>query len=541
MKRQVSRRENPAAAIGWGFVALLLAFANATRAADPPAAPGPASARPGESRPNIVFLLADDMRADAMSCAGNPALRTPELDRLAREGLRFTNAFVTTAICATSRASILTGQYARRHGVNDFRTTLPDLDATYPMRLKRAGYYVGFAGKWGVGDAGGDWFGRCARAFDFWAGDTGQSSYWHGRACNYVRNNGTTERERFACDCPAAARAAEGVDPAAGGGNFYFRTGDEPTLDAGGPHPALVDPVHTETAVFPRKVRQFLDARPAGKPFCLSLSFKSAHAPWDGYDAQFADAFTGQDLPRAATVSLADAERQPAFLRQSLAGPFGLAMVRRDDLRLREQRKYYRLILTLDAAVGAVRRELEARGLAGDTVIVFTSDHGHLLGEHGFFGKWTMFEESIRVPLVIADPRVPAARRGRTSAALALNIDVAPTLLAFAGVPVPPDVQGKSLAPLLDDLDAPLRDEFFYEHLFAHGPRAPSHIERSEGVRTRDWKYVAYPDQTGPTSEQLFDLAADPLERTDLAPDPAHAERLAAMRATASQYRESLR
>lgn len=502
----------------------------------------PAMAQPpGQRRPNIVFLLADDLRADVMSCAGNVALQTPELDRLAKEGLRFTDAFVTTAICATSRASILTGQYARRHGVNDFRTKLPDLDATYPMRLKQAGYYVGFAGKWGVGDTADDWFGRCARAFDFWAGDTGQSSFWHERTCNYVRNNGTTERERFACDCPPAARAAEGVDPAAGGGNFYFRTGDEPMLAVGGPHPELADPVHTETFVFPQKLRQFLDARPADKPFCLSLSFKSAHAPWDGYDTRFATAFTGDDLPRAANVSLADAERQPAFLRQSLASPFGLAMVKRDELRLREQRKYYRLILTLDAAIGEVRRELERRGLNDNTVIVFTSDHGHFLGEHGFFGKWTMFEESIRIPFIIADPRLPAGHRGRTSPALALNIDVAPTLLDLAGVTVPPDMQGKSLLPLLSDPDAPLRDEFFYEHLYAHGPNPPSHIERSEGVRTRDWKYIVYPDQTGPAREQLFHVHADPLEKTDLAADPAYADRLAALRTAAAGYRESLK
>ena len=492
-------------------------------------------------RPNIVFLLADDLRADAMSCAGNPVVHTPELDRLAKEGLRFTDAFVTTAICSTSRASILTGQYARRHGVNDFQTKLRDLDVTYPMRLKQAGYYVGFFGKWGVGDTADDWFGRCARAFDFWAGDTGQSSFWHERTCNYVRNNGTSERERFACDCPAAARAAEGVDPAAGGGNFYFRTGDEPMLDSGGPHPLLKDPVHTETFVYPQKLRRFLDACPTDKPFCLSISYKSTHAPWDGYDARFADAFAGLDLPKAASVSLADAESQPAFLRRSLAGPFGLAMVTRDELRLREQRKYYRLVLTLDAAVGEVRRELERRGLADNTVIVFTSDHGHLLGEHGFFGKWTMFEESIRVPFIIADPRVRPDRRGRTSPALALHIDVAPTLLDLAGVPVPPDMQGKSLLPLLKNADAPLRDEFFYEHLYAHGPQPPSHIERSEGVRTRDWKYIAYPDQTGTGREQLFDLRADPLERRDLATDPAQAERLIALRAAASGYRESLK
>ena len=131
------------------------------------------------TRPNLVILLADDMRWDAMSCAGNTVIRTPNIDRLAAGGTLFRNAFVTTSICSVSRASILTGQYARRHGIHDFATPIAELGATYPAILQQGGYWTGFVGKWGTADRDRDYFGRCATAFDFWAGDMGQTSFWH--------------------------------------------------------------------------------------------------------------------------------------------------------------------------------------------------------------------------------------------------------------------------------------------------------------------------------------------------------------------------
>jgi len=453
-----------------------------------------------------VFILADDMRADAMGCAGNPLLHTPHLDRLAREGVRFTNAFVTTPICATSRASILTGQYARRHVVNDFRTPLAAPDTTYPALLRQAGYFTGFIGKWGVHAEVRSEFVEWSRRFDFWAGDMNQTLYWHSRDCAWVASDGTSERETAFCTCGDEARRAEGVQGT-------------------GPHPALRDPLHAETEIVPAQVRSFLDQRDAGKPFCLCVSLKAPHAPWGGYAPRFADAFAGQSVPRRPSVSEADALRQPAFLRQSLGSPLGLAYAKDTSVGgPRDQAfwQYYRLVLGVDFCVGEVLRELEARGLADDTVIVFSSDNGHFAGEHGFAGKWLLHEESIRVPLLVLDPRTPAGRRGTTCDALVLNIDLCPTFLDWAHVAPPTTVQGKSIVPLIrepavPDLAASFREGFFLEHLYSHGTAPPTHIEPSEGYRTRDEKYIVYIERQGPRREQLFVLRDDPDESHDLA------------------------
>ncbi|MFY8222967.1 MAG: sulfatase [Pirellulales bacterium] len=481
------------------------------------------------ARPNIVFILADDMRWDAMSCAGNPLLRTPHLDRLAREGLRFDNAFVTTPICATSRASILTGQYARRHGVHDFRTPLADPAATYPLLLRQAGYFTGFIGKWGVHaevkSEFVDWTGR----FDFWAGDMNQTLYWHGRDCAWVVSDGTSDRATAFCTCGAEARHAEGVRGT-------------------GPHPALREPLHAETEIVPAQVRSFLDQRDPHKPFCLSVSLKAPHGPWSGYAPRFAGDFAGESVPRRPSVNEADALRQPAFLRQSLGSALGLSYAKDTTgggPRDQALRQYYRLILGVDYCVGEVLSELEARGLSGNTVVVFSSDNGHFAGEHGFAGKWLLHEESIRVPLLVLDPRIPAARRGTVCDALVLNIDLCPTFLEWAHVAVPAGVQGKSLVPLLDDAGggeaaAPFRDGFFLEHLYSHGKAAPSRIEPSEGYRTRDEKYIIYIEQQGPRREQLFALRDDPDELHDLAREPESQPRLERLRGRHQRSRKDL-
>ena len=477
-------------------------------------------------RPNIVFVLADDMRWDAMSCAGNPLLKTPNLDRLAASGTRFNNSFLTTAICCASRASILTGQYARRNGVYGFFTPLHDLAETYPVRLRQAGYYTGFIGKWGVNPEVPNYVRQCAAAFDFWAGDMGQTAYWHERTCNYITNNGTSNRTNFFCSCPAEARNTFGVKGT-------------------GPNPALKDPVHAETEFIPAKIRSCLDQRATDKPFCLSVSLKAPHVPWGGYAPRFAKDFAGEAIPRRDNVSLPEALRQPPFLRDSLESDRGLRFVKSADNlngeRNQEMRDYYRLIKGLDFCVGELLHELDRRGLASNTVVIFTSDNGHFSGEHGFFGKWLMHEESIRAPMIIFDPRAPAVRRGQTCDELVLNIDVAPTILDLAGLTIPSAMQGQSLLPLLRHPGQPFRESFFYEHTFSNAPTPPRHIERSEGVRTRDWKYTVYVDQTGPEREELYDVRRDPLEMNNLVSDPAQQERLRQLRQQHQRFSETLK
>lgn len=477
------------------------------------------------TKPNIIVLLADDMRWDAMSCAGNAVLKTPNIDRLAADGTLFRNAFVTTSICAVSRASILTGQYARRHGINDFATPIADLGATYPSILRKNGYWTGFMGKWGTAQNDRDYFQRCAAQFDFWAGDMGQTCYWHAKNCNYVTNDGTANRAHFFCDCPQEARAKDGTAES-------------------GPHPSLKDPLHLETQILPAKIRSFLDQRDTAKPFCLSVSFKAPHGPWVGFAPDFANSFANAEMPARPNVSKEAALRQPDFLRASLESNRGLEFAGDPSVhgpRQRNQRHYYRLIEGIDRCIGDLLAELQRRDLAKDTVILFTSDNGHFLGEHGFFGKWLMHEESIRVPLIISGPPAIIGDHGQTCDEMALNIDIAPTALELAGVPATPTMQGRSLLPQLREPARPLRESFFYEHLYEHAPKPPKHIEPCEGVRTRDWKYITYIKQHGPGAQALFDLKNDPFENTNLVSDRFYTPRLTDMRQRAETFRRSLK
>jgi arylsulfatase A-like enzyme len=232
--------------------------------------------------------------------------------------------------------------------------------------------------------------------------------------------------------------------------------------------------------------------------------------------------------------------RQPDFLRHSLESDRGLRYAKDLSLngeRSRAMRQYYRLIEGLDFCVGQLLVELQQRGLAGNTVILFTSDNGHFAGEHGFFGKWFMHEESFRVPMIVCDPRLSAAERGRTCEAMALNIDLAPTILALGGVPAPPAMQGRSLLPLLGDPKLLLHDSFFYEHHFRYSPD----IQPSEGVRTKDAKYIVWLEQKGAAREELYDLRDDPLEMKNRASDPRYKDLLQRLRREYRDYTERLK
>jgi arylsulfatase A-like enzyme len=187
------------------------------------------------------------------------------------------------------------------------------------------------------------------------------------------------------------------------------------------------------------------------------------------------------------------------------------------------------LITGMDAAVGRIMATLEELGLDENTVVIFTSDHGALRGAHGLSGKWIMYEESIRVPLIVRDPRLPSGLRGTRRDQMVLNIDLAPTMLALGGVPVPSHMQGRDIGPLVRDASTGWRSEWFYEHTYnTKPPRRP--IAKSEGVRTERWKYIRYLEQD-PPYEQLFDLRNDPGETRNLVALAAHADVLAQMRA----------
>lgn len=477
-----------------------------------------ANAESPPKRPNFLFLFSDDHRWDAAGCMGNPVIETPELDRLAAGGVLFKNAFVTISICCVSRASTLTGQYARRHGVHDFFTPLPpeSLAQGYSAQLREYGYYTGFIGKWGIGDSV-ERTAEGAKYFDYWAGASHQTNFWHEADCPYVTNDGIHQPTDNTCTCPADARGVAGPGIRIGKKN-------------------IENPVHLSTEIIPAKAQQFLETRDPDKPFCLSIFWKAPHSPWTDWDPSLAGLYEDAAMPVPKSATPERAEDRPDFLKQSLAGPVGQRWADDHDALQDQMRHYYRLITTMDRGIGKVRALLEGMGLADNTVILYTSDNGHFLGDHGYAGKWLMHEESIRVPMIAYDPRLPAGRRGVTSNAMTLNIDMAPTMLDLAGAPIPDSMQGESIAPLMRRDNAPWRKQWFYEHLYEHGGQ----IVPCVGVRSERWKYIRY-YQEDPVYESLYDLENDPDEVHDLAREPAHAERLEKMRARCAAYEASLR
>ena len=340
----------------------ILLLASTIVATEAQAAVGPPAAA---ARPNIVLILADDLRFDALGYAGNKIIRTPNIDRLAARGTVFTNSFCTTAICPVSRASIITGQYERRHKIADFSTPLSpnQLAHTFPVLLRQHGYRTGFIGKWGLGDP------LPAEQYDFWRGFPGQGNY-------FPRGKFGVPGEHL-----TAKQAAQAVE--------------------------------------------FLDGCSAATPFVLQISAKAPHVQDDGLKRPFPPEpktetlFLDVTIPKPPTATEADFRALPPFLQTSEARARWLTRFSTEELYQHTVKDYYRLIVGVDELVGTVLRRLEEMGLASNTVIIFTSDNGFYLGDRGLAGKWFMHEESMRVPLVITDfrhPTPPAARANGTRA-----------------------------------------------------------------------------------------------------------------------------
>ncbi len=433
-------------------------------------------ARKTGPRPNIILLVTDDQRWDCLRCAGNEIIVTPNLDRLAQHGVLFVNNFCTSSICMTSRASILTGQYMRRHGIKTFRQPLSpaQLRQTYPLLLRRAGYRVGFIGKWGVGNV------LPEKEFDYFKGFPGQGRYFH-------------------------------------------------TIDG--------KQVHL-TSIIAEQALEFL-RREDDRPFCLSVSFKAPHVQ-DGdprqflYDPKFEQLYANVHIPVPKTARPEYFEQLPQFIKESEGRRRWRIRFSTPEKYQQSVKGYYRLITGVDDAVGQMLGALDEVGKLDNTVILFTSDNGFFLGEHGLAGKWLMYEESIRTPLIICDPRLPNSLRGRRRTEMTLNVDLAPTILELAGVPVPDAMQGKSLLPLLRDASNAWREEWFYEYEFS-----PERIPTCEGVRTKRWKYIRYTD-FDPPYEELFDLQNDPGETENLIKSAQHKDILEYLRGRWAHYRTEL-
>lgn len=408
-----------------------------------------------DERPNFLFILTDDQRWDSMSCAGNPVIHTPNMDRIAKEGAHFRNAFVTCALCSPSRASFLTGRYPHSHGVRDNETAFNDSVPTFPLLLRRAGYETAFMGKWHMSMQEGPRAG-----FDRWIGLIGQGEYYNP--------------------------------------TFYF---DSEKRQVSG----YVTDLLTNYAL------EWLEQR-SDRPFCLCLSHKAAHA--DFLPAvRHSKLFENMPMPRPKPDTL---EGKPDWVKRLRRdwGEEGDTFVR----------NYFRTLMAVDEGIGRILELLEDMGKLDHTVIVFAGDNGFFMGEHGGLrDKRHMYEESIRIPLVMRYPRL--IKPGTLVDRMVLNIDICPTFLDLAGVRIPAEVQGQSLVPLLQGRTRDWREEFLYVYEFE-----PQYKKRpgTRGVRTDRWKYIEYPDIKDKC--ELYDLKNDPDEIHNLANDPSHSDLLADMR-----------
>ncbi len=422
-------------------------------------------------RPNVLFLLIDDLRFDDLGCTGHPFARTPHIDRIARQGALFRNTFVTTPLCSPSRASFLTGQYAHRHGVidNTDRSALSHRLETFPRALQRAGYETGYIGKWhmGVDDSP-------RPGFDYWLSFQGQGSYLDPD----LNENGK----------PSKARGY--------------------TTD-----------IFTERAV------EFL-SRPRSRPFCLYVAHKAVHPEVvqraDGSvsgDGVFIPAerhrtlYKDDPLPRRPNYGRPP-EGKPALLRPiGNLPPLG-PQTSTDDETIRNR---LRMLASVEEGVGEIFRALDRSGRLDDTLIALAGDNGYFYGEHGLSVERRLaYEESARIPLLVRYPRL--IRPGTKIDALALNIDLAPTLVDLAGARPAAPIDGRSLAPLFRGQSPNWRRSFLIEH---HSDRVFPRVVNLgyRAVRTERWKYIRYTDLQG--MDELYDLKSDPYELRNLIADPA--------------------
>ena len=432
------------------------------------------------TQPNIIFFLADDQRDDIFGCAGNPIIQTPTLDGLAAQGVRFENTFCEVPICAASRATLFSGLSQRTHGYNFGELPVPSefIATSYPMMLKAAGYRIGFAGKYGMRFAG-----------------------------------------------PGLRREFDFMQPI--GRNPYLKKQQDGTL-------------RHETDLCADAAIEFIESTPQDKPFCMSVSFNATHAEdkdlRPGYHFQWPESADGlyEDVaipaPELGDRKYFDA--LPTFLKEENSLNYARYFWRWDTPEKYQTniRAYYRMITGIDNAIARVLKALEARGLDQNTIIVYSADNGFMRGDRGTAGKWNHYEQSLRIPLIIYDPRLPEAQRGRVVSELVNNVDLPATFVDFAGIDVPDVYQGHSLLPLMEgEVPADWRKDIFTEHKF-------SRFNNWYAVRSERYKYATYYEEKDGPYECLYDLNKDPTELSNLAKHPEYASVLSKMKQRMNSY-----
>ncbi len=444
------------------------------------------------TQPNIIFIMSDDHAAHAMSCYGSKINSTPNLDRIAEGGMRFDNCFCTNSICTPSRAAILAGTYNHVNGVTTLDTEMDNRLQTFPKLLQGAGYQTAVFGKWHLG-TGPE---HCPTGFDDWAVLPGQGFYHNPE--------------------------------------FIFKGPD------GGIRRTVQGYV---TDLITDMSLDWLKDRDRERPFCLLYHHKAPHRPWY-VDEKHAHMYLNEDLPEPET--LYDDYANRASAAEAATMRVGVHMNEKDlkcekpeGLSENEMRKwayqryikdYLRVIAGIDDNVGRVLDYLDAEGLTENTLVIYTSDQGFFLGDHGWYDKRFMYEESLRMPFILRYP--PEVKAGSVNDDITLNVDFAPLFLDLAGVPIPEDFQGRSFRPLLHGQTPNDWQQSMYYRYWMH--KANHNVYAHYGVRTKRYKLIYYYSdalgQEGAIDEsyepewELFDLERDPCEMNNVYDRPDYQE-----------------
>lgn len=452
--------------------------------------------RTGNQEPrNVIFILADDHRYDFMGFTGKvPWLETPNMDRLAKEGVYFNNAFVTTALCSPSRASILTGLYSHTHTVVDNSAPEPDNLVYFPQYLQKAGYQTSFFGKWHMGDEGD----HPRPGFDHWESFKGQGTYYNPS----LNINGTQVKygdSTYITDL-LTTHAVEWLGKRDKEKPFFMYLS----------HKA----VHAEFQPARRHRGRY-----QGKPISLPPSFRTSDQQVKGKKRQNLSA--EETGPKPAPFSKDEyygEGRTPDWQKMQRESWHGVDYMYHGQMDFGEfYRNYCEALMAVDESIGAVLRYLDENGLAESTLVIYMGDNGFSFGEHGLIDKRHFYEESAKVPFLIRCTEL--FKGNNTNPALIQNIDVAPTILNVAGVEKPEHMHGFSILPLLAGETQALRDRIFYEYYWEYDfPQTPT----MHGVRTDRYKLIRYHGVWD--TNEFYDLQSDPNEMNNLISNAEHQE-----------------
>ena len=476
-----------------------------------------------DERPNIIFIMTDDHTTQAMSCYGGQLVETPNMDRLAEEGIRFDNCYATNALSGPSRACILTGKFGHMNGFTDNASKFDGGQQTFPKLLQEAGYRTGVVGKWHLISE--------PEGFDHWSIVTGQEEQGDYYTPEFMENGIAVTEQGYVTDI-ITDKALAFIDDVADEAPFMLMLHHKAPHRNWMPAPRHLGMYNDVT--FPEPETLFDDYSGRGDA-ARSQDMSVEHTLQNDWDLKL---LTREEILAGGNRLYNVYTRMPEDVQHKWDSVYAprIAEYRSGKLKGAElvrwkyqqyMRDYLATAASVDESIGRVLEHLESIGELDNTIIVYTSDQGFFLGEHGWFDKRFMYEECQRMPFLVRYPK--SVKAGSVTSAIAMNIDFGPTFLDYAGVPIPEDMQGRSLRPVLDGNGSVPSDwrEAAYYHYYEYP--AEHSVKRHYGIRTADCKLIHFYNDID--QWEMYDMTADPKELNNVYDDPAYASKRAQMHA----------